>query len=445
MPSAVAIPDSIEELRSLVQVAYENSIPIIPACFMTNMGGLCNPSSVQEVIVELSRINRIECINEKDMIAVIQPGVTWAGLAHELNHLRPPLGFSYPLAPVYSSVLACCILDGLGSLSLNHGTLSELVGGMEVLLPNGSFVKTGMGAIFPSNPNFWLTRAPLPDIGGLFIGWQGTTGIVTKLSIQLWEKPELKKRFFLLFEKAEDGIETLSSLSRHFGLCEDLAGISWPASRYLFGIFDKMKLTSGDYEFFAYVDIGGKSHEEIMWKEREVGIKISHMEKTSKRKTTKVNIEDLIKIAPSLKPFSVQPTTLNFLINHPYGGITWVGAYGPVSKLSEGVKEVTGIMEKAGFPPFFVSRPMKGGHFSVLRFISFFKKNDEDERKRVRNLNMEIVEKLLDSGFVPYKIPPWAWSKLLEKMDEGAKNLMKKVREIFDPHGIMNQNKLALK
>jgi FAD/FMN-containing dehydrogenase len=441
-PAAVATPTSMDGLRALVRAAHARSVPLVPRCGGTNVGGLCIPTP-EGLVVDLTLLSEVELINEQDMVAVIQPGVTWMKLSRMLQELEPPLNFSYPLAPLHSCVMAGCILDGLGSISLKHGTTSEMIGGLEVLLPDGTTVQTGMAALFRDRPDWWVARAPLPDLTGLFVGWQGTTGIVTRMALQLWKLPPLRRRYFVLFEKLDGGLETVVRLAGRHGLCDDLAGITWPATRFLFRLYEPIPRDAAEAEFFAYVDIGGFSPEEMEWKQHEMG-RIFEELKQGPGKVSAVRIDDLVRIAPSLGVFAKQPTTLSFLTSHSLGGMTWVGAYGPLSTFADAARSSLGVMEKHGIPPAMVSRPMKGGHFGVLRFLSIFDHADAPTRRRIRAMNEEIADTLLERGFAPYKSPPWAWSRLLERMDPATVKLMKTVRSALDPRGIMNPGKLAI-
>jgi len=102
------------------------------------------------------------------------------------------------------------------------------------------------------------------------------------------------------------------------------------------------------------------------------------------------------------------------------------------------------IMESFGQLPTLVSRPMKGGHFGVLRFLTIFDKKDRELRMRIRTMNEAVAENLLEHGFVPYKPPPWAWRRLRAMMSEPTLSLMDRMRRAADPRGIMNRGKLAL-
>ena len=84
---------------------------------------------------------------------------------------------------------------------------------------------------------------------------------------------------------------------------------------------------------------------------------------------------------------------------------------------------------------------MKGGHFAVLRFIITFDKKDPAEVARVAETTRELLEAVLPLGFLPYKTPAWAVAALKSRLDPGFLRLVKEVKHLLDPDGIMNPGK----
>jgi len=124
----------------------------------------------------------------------VEPGVTFGHVKAKLDRDHPHLRYAYPLSPPFTSVVANALLDGLTNMSNRHGSMAEWINTMEVVMPYGEVAVVGGGAVSP----FWYGRVPLPDIAGLFISWQGTTGIITKMSLQLYPKYAHRKRWFVL-------------------------------------------------------------------------------------------------------------------------------------------------------------------------------------------------------------------------------------------------------
>ena len=115
-------------------------------------------------------------VNEDEMVMIVEPGVTFGMIRSYLDKHHPGYRYTYPLAPPQTSALSNALLDGLNNLSMKHGAMAEWISGMEVVLPTGELIRVGSCAVVDS----WHSRAPLPDLAGLFLGWQGSTGIVVR-------------------------------------------------------------------------------------------------------------------------------------------------------------------------------------------------------------------------------------------------------------------------
>ena len=129
------------------------------------------------------------------------------------------------------------------------------------------------------------------------------------------------------------------------------------------------------------------------------------------------------------------------MLDHPGGGLSWVGTYGPTSKWDEATEVSIRIMEAHSFPPFAVARPMAQGHFGVLRLIETFDRDQPAEVEAVAKLNAALVEALLPMGFIPYKTPEWVFRAHGSKIDAGFKEMLKRVRAALDPAGVLNPGK----
>lgn len=129
-------------------------------------------------------MNKIVKLDPEALYAVIEPGVSHGQLADALY--RHKLRFGWPVGPPSSSVSSCAINHGIGHMNARYGLNSQEITSMEVVLPTGELVRVGSCAI---NPDAWHSCLPMPQMDGLFKGWIGSTGIVTKLGIAVHHIP----------------------------------------------------------------------------------------------------------------------------------------------------------------------------------------------------------------------------------------------------------------
>jgi glycolate oxidase len=430
-PALVVLPASVAEVQAVVRIAGEERASLTPRVCGSNVGGLAIPPA-GGVVVDLSRMNRILEINRDDMYALIEPGVTWEQLKAQLVAEKIPLRMGYPLSPPDTSIVANCLLDGLGNLSMRYGAMADWIGGLEAVLPDGKLVRTGA----PALSDVWFGRGPLPDLSGLFVCQQGTTGIVTKMAFQLWPEPPHRRRSFILMYDRAGAFRAMRELARLM-ICDDVGGLSWPTGKMLFGVERPAERDPGEPEFFLYLDLSGATERELALKSEILGGYLERLRGEGFALEQPLDVPTLIRINPRFSKFAEFPTRLEFLVDHPGGGLSWVGTYGPLSRFEAFGDRGVAIMERFEMPPVLVSRPMKGGHFGVMRFIATFDKKDAAERRRVREMSAELVDAGVELGFIPYKTPPWVVERIRARLDPGFVELLRRVRAALDPERTM--------
>ena len=439
-PDLVAFVSEAEQVREIVVKANELKMPITPRVYGTNVGGLTIPTE-GGLVLDMTKMNRVIEVNETDMYAVIEPGVTQQILKDYLIEHDLPLTLGYSLAPPWTSTFANSMLGGLTNRSLKYGDQSDWISGLEVVLPDGSMMKTGAWAA-QGVPPFGLV--PFPDLTGLFVAWQGTTGIATKMAFQLWPAHPLNKRLFILTYSPKATYEAMIRMCRK-EICDDIGGLSWPSAKMMLGVKrPHPNPAPGEPEFFLYVDLTAELDEEMKIKEKIIGMILKELRAEGLQYEDPLDVETLVKVNPAMSKFAEFPTDLDFLTDHGGGGLTWIGTYGPLSRFTEGAEAGVELMAKHGFPPLIVSRPMRGGHFGVLRFISIFDKNNPQEVERIRAVNRELLDLVTERGFLMYKTPIWAWKTLSPRIDPGMLAMMSKIKNLLDPNRIMNPGKLGL-
>jgi FAD/FMN-containing dehydrogenase len=426
-PGLVLQPTTVEQVQAVVRAAREAGVSLTPRVSGSNVGGLAIPPT-GGVVLDLRRMNRIIDVQVEDMYALIEPGVTWEQLKAHLEQADIPLRMGYPLSPPDTSIVANCLLDGLGNLSMRYGAMADWIGGLEVVLPDGQIARTGA----PALSDRWFGRSPLPDLTGMFVSMQGRTGVVTKMAFQLWPAPAHRRRTFILMYDRNGAFQAMRDLAR-YQICDDVGGLSWTTGKMLFGVERPADRDPGEPEFFLYLDLSGASARELELRLEILDDYLDGLRAQGFKAEKPLDIETLVRLNPRFGKLAEFPTRLEFLVDHPGGGLSWVGTYGPMSRFEAFGDAGFAIMERYGMPPTLVSRPMKGAHFGVMRFITTFDKSSAEERRVVREMSAEIIDAGLELGFIPYKTPPWVVRRIRERLDPGFVELMRRVLGAISP------------
>ncbi len=429
-PAYVVRATQEEQIPALLKLATEHGVPVTPKATGQNVAGLAIPEE-GGIVLDLSPLDAVE-IDAQNMVAWIGPGVSWERLKAECA--RHDLAIGFPLAPPDASVMACALMDGLSTMALAHGSYADWVHGVVAYLADGTRVVTGSAAV-SGRP---LSRGPLPDLTGLFISWFGTTGVVVRLGLALWPLRAHRRREIILCGDAARGFRLMRAGARAGGF-DDLGGLGWPAAKWALGAEELGPRDPAEPELYILADYGADTKKELAL-QRDKLRALAQAESLP----APMLVQDLVQLAPALEPFAELPARLGFLLDHPGGGLTWVGTYGPMERLEEGARIGARLLEEAGHPPLLVTRPMKGGHYAVLRFIEKFNRSDPVEVERIRVLNVALGRALLDLDYVPYKCPDTLLDEVLQRMDPGFRDLMQRVKNAVDPKGILSPSRWRL-
>jgi glycolate oxidase len=433
-PEAVVTISNLHDLQRVVGIAARARIPLVPRVGGTN---LTVPAQGGWVL-DIASMNRILELDERNQVVVIEPGVTFAQLHEVLERRRTGLTIGLPLAPPATSIVASCLVDGIGNLSLRHGVMGEWLTGLEVVRADGTLLRTGAWAA--GAPPF--ARAPLPDLTGMFVSMQGPTGIVSKAAVRLWPAQAVQERQFYLFFERHDALRTLGELPRS-DVLDDAGALFWPAARMLLGVDHPRERDPSEPEVIVHLDLGACDRDLLAAKRAVLDRQLARAARSGVRFEGPLADADLRAIDPRLGGFAEFPARLDVL-HRAHGGLTWVGTYGPIDGVGDACDAGIAVLADHGFPPLIVARPMKGGHFAVLRFIEVFDTASESERARVLACNLALCDMLRPRGFVMYKPPGWAVDRYRAHLDPGFARLLGEVKHLLDPDGIMNPGRWQL-
>jgi 4-cresol dehydrogenase (hydroxylating) len=198
--SAVVQPRSVEEIQAILRVANETGVPLWVSSQGRNNGyGGSSPRVRGSVVMSLRRMNRVLEINGEAAYAVVEPGVSFFDLYEAVRESDHKLWIDVPDLG-WGSVIGNTTEYGVGYTPYGEHTATAC--GLEVVLPNGDVVRTGMGAI--SNGRAWnvYKRSYGPSFDGLF--FQSNLGIVTKMGVWLMPQPESYMPCWLMTPQDDD-------------------------------------------------------------------------------------------------------------------------------------------------------------------------------------------------------------------------------------------------
>jgi FAD/FMN-containing dehydrogenase len=432
LPDLVVKVTRAEDVAPILKIASELRVPVVPALARSNVGGLTIPVA-GGIVLDLMGLDRILEVHEDDRYMVIEPGVTWQKVKDHLDAHHPRLRFGYSLSPPDTSVLGNLLMDGLSNLSLRWGSMSDWLNGMEIVLASGRTVRTGAWAW--GQPG--VTTAPMPRLDGLFVNWHGTTGVVVKAAVEVQASLAHRRRCFYLASRIESGFRFIQALARA-DICDDVAGLSWPLGKLLLGEPKPLWRSPSEPEVIVFVDYSADDAELFAAKGRAIERLARGFRGADERLDGPLPLEQIIAIEPGFRKLADWPMRLDFLLDHPGGGLTWVGTYGPTSRWPEAVRACHDRMLERGWPPAVVTRAMRGGHFGVLRMIALFDKRNAAEVADVAALNRELADLAFGHGYIPYKTPRWVVDRFRDRLDPGFVALLEDVKRLLDPAGILN-------
>ena len=201
LPDAVVFPRTVEQIAGLMAVANDWRVPVVPRG--AGSGLSCGSLAVQGgIVIVMSHFSSILEIDPANMIAVVEPGVVTA----DLHAAVEKQGLFYPPDPASKdfATIGGNIAENAGGMrAVKYGVTREYVMGLELVLPNGEVIKTGSKCI---------KDVVGYDLTNLFVGSEGTLGVVTQATLKLLPKPEACRTLAATFASIDQAIRTVPEI-----------------------------------------------------------------------------------------------------------------------------------------------------------------------------------------------------------------------------------------
>ncbi len=418
LPEAVVLPASAEEISNVIRLANKNGFAVFPrGAGSGNVGGAVPLGG--GVVIALSKLDKILEIDVENQLAVVQPGV----VTGDLQKVVVEKGLFYPPDP--ASLNFCTIGGNVatgagGPRAVKYGVTYNYVLGLEVVLPTGEIIKTGRKTV---------KGVVGYDLTSLFVGSEGTLGVITEITLRLIPRPEKNGTLLAAFEDVHKCVRAVDSILKKRTLPSaiefiDSNSIKAVESRFKLGISENVNAiilieVDGDTEI---VDLMAEKYRDLCEKHGALEINVA-TEKEEQERLWKIRRS----IAPALLGLKASKINEDVCV--------------PRSKIPELITVLDRISAKYSVPVASFGHAGDGNlHVNFL-----FDRHDTKELVRAEMATRELFEEVLllggtisgEHGIGIAKSPFMAM-----EVGDSALKTMKRIKKALDPCNIMNPGKV---
>jgi D-lactate dehydrogenase (cytochrome) len=415
-PESVVFCESTDDVSFVVGLAGQHAVPVIPFGVGSSLEG--HLLAVQGgVSIDLSRMNRIVRVNAEDLTVTVQAGVT----REQLNREIRDTGLFFPIDPGANATIGgMAATRASGTNAVRYGTMRENVLGLTVVTADGAAIPTGTRAK-KSSAGYDLTR--------LFVGSEGTLGVMTEITLKLYPLPEAVSAAVCHFPSIDAAVRTtilVIQMGVPIARCEllDVNAIRGVNKHSHLSLREAPMLLmefhgseSGVREQAETVQAIARDHggEEFQWA-------TTPEERTKLWSARHKAYFAALQTRPGCRCQSTDTCV-------------------PISHLAESINESIAEAEAAGIP-YWVVGHVGDGNFHLSYLLD---PNDPAEWATVERLNVQMVQRALrlqgtctgEHGIGLHKM-----AYLVDEAGVGAVNLMRQIKRSLDPKNILNPGKI---
>jgi len=419
-PEAAVWPTSTEEVSKILGIANDHGIPVTPRGAGTGLAGAAIPA-FSGIVMDMCRMNRIIAVRIADRLAIVQPGVIYADLESALA----PYGFFFPPDPASGKV---CTLGGNvatnagGLRGAKYGVTKNYVMGLEVVLPDARIMRTGSKCM-KSVSGYDLTR--------LFVGSEGTLGIITEITLKIQPKPLVFKTGVAFFNSLKDAGQAVSDIM-HSGIIPSVLEIL--DENTIKVLQDHGGIDLPNVKAMILVETDAYTETEALFQMNKVTDVFNKNSATHiKTARTAQEAEELWKARRSISSVSAKLRP-----NNVSEDVTV-----PMTRLPDLLTGISDIVRNYDLPFVIFGHAGDGNlHPKIM-----YDRSDPDQVKRMSKAVDEIFRLTCDLGgtLTGEHGIGLAKAPFMElEHEQVALDLMRSLKRIFDPNNILNPGKMSL-
>jgi glycolate oxidase len=423
MPDAVVIPDTTEEVAAVVRLAAETGTPVVARGAGTGQTGGAVPAH-GGIVISFARMRRVHDIDRTNLQCVTDPGIVYA----DLNAALAGHGLFFPPDPGSGRA---CTLGGMaannasGPHAVKWGTTSSYVLGAEVVLADGTVIVTG-GARSKA-----LKSSSGIDLTKLFVGSEGTLGIITKLRLRVQPRPPARAVVLAAYDDLDDTVRALDDLFAAGVLPATAELLDRSAVEALMGWRPDLDLPAG--EAVLLIEIEG-TRASVSAAVREVDEIVRKRATTTRLAEEEAEIQRLWAARSGL----AAATALVFPGKHRIFAGEDLAV--PLSEIPRTVRRAREIGAETGVTVIFYGHFGDGNVHSAI----VIDPEDADEVRRADELADRLHRLAIEAGgTVTGEHGTGAVRQRYMRLEHGpALDTMRAIKHALDPQGILNPGKL---
>ena len=416
LSQAVVFPETNEEVSKVLKLCNDNKIPVVPFGTGTSLEGNAVGNS-NGITISLEKMNKILSVNAADFDCRVQANVT----RKQLNEYLREDGVFFPIDPGADAALGgMASTSASGTMAVKYGTMRTVISGLTVVLPNGDIVKTG-SRTKKTSAGYNLTN--------LFIGSEGTLGVITEVQLRLSPIPESIMSAVCQFSDLESAVLTSQEVIQ-YGI--PIARIEMLNKDQMDLVINYSKLS--DYEVLPTLFFEFHGSEESNKESVKTVEELSKNNGGSDFKWAET-LEDRNKLWQARHDcyYSVKSQGNNFKV---YSTDVCV----PISNLVECINFTEEEIKKLGLKAPMVGHVGDGNFHAIIGYDP----NKEGEYEKIRTLSNKLIDKTLElEGTITgeHGIGLHKKAYLLKEHGDNIP-LMKSIKRSIDQNNIMNPGKI---